>query len=127
MHPQAMTLVKSLVTVAWADGTFAEAEKEMVAALLEAFEADEEQSKEVHEYATTKRTLEDIPFDELGPDDCRQLLMHAVMLSYADGEQSPSESKLLQELAERLAIPPDEAKALMAQADARAKKFLHLL
>jgi len=127
MHPQAMTLVKSLVTVAWADGKFADAEKEMVSALLQAFEASEEQSKEVLDYAETKRTLDDIPFEELGPDDCRQLLMHAVMLSYADGEQSPSESDLLGKLAERLSIPPDEAKALMNQADARAKKFLHLL
>jgi tellurite resistance protein len=127
MHPTAMSIVKSLVTVAWADGTYAEPEKEMVDALLEAFEASEEQAKEVRDYAATKRTLEDIPNDELGPDDCRQLLLHAVMLSYADGEQSPAESDLLKKLAAHLAIPPDEAEALMKQAEARAKKFLHLL
>jgi len=127
MHAQNMAIVKSLVSVAWADETFADAEREMVEALISAFDASEAQAKEVREYAATKKSLEDIPVDELSDDDCRVLLQHAVLLSYVDGEQAESEKKLIEELGQKLAIPADEAKALIELAEARAKRFLNLL
>ena len=55
------------------------------------------------------------------------LLQHAVLISFADGEQHAAEPKLLGELATKLKIPDDEAKAVMAEAEARAKKNLKLL
>lgn len=127
MHAQNMAIVKSLVSVAWADETFADAEREMVEALISAFDASEAQAKEVREYAATKKSLEDIPVDELSDDDCRVLLQHAVLLSYVDGEQAASEKKLIEDLGQKLAIPDDEAKALIELAEARAKRFLNLL
>ncbi len=127
MHAQNMAIVKSLVSVAWADETFADAEREMVEALISAFDASDAQAKEVREYAATKKSLEDIPVDELSDDDCRVLLQHAVLLSYVDGEQAESEKKLIEELGQKLAIPADEAKALIELAEARAKRFLNLL
>lgn len=127
MHVSNMAVLKSLVTVAWADGEFADAEREMVDALLEAFEASPEQANEIREYAKEKRTIDDIPMEDLSPDDCRILLQHAVLLSYADGTKSPHEDALLKALGEKLLIPPDEAQALMGMAEARAKKFLALL
>ena len=54
-------------------------------------------------------------------------LQHAVLLSFADGEQHPAESKLIAELATKLRIPADEAKSVIAEAEARAKKNLKLL
>lgn len=127
MHAQNMAIVKSLVSVAWADETFADAEREMVEALISAFEASEAQAKELRDYAATKKSLDDIPLDELSDDDCRVLLQHSVLLSYVDGEQAESEKKLIVDLAHKLGIPDDEAKSLIDLAESRAKRFLNLL
>lgn len=127
MHAQNMAILKSLVSVAWADGTFADAEREMVEALISAFEASEEQAKELRDYAATKRSLDDIPVEDLSEDDCRVLLQHSVLLSFVDGEQHESERKIIFELAEKLGIPEAEAKLLVELAEQRAKRFLNLL
>lgn len=127
MHAQNMAIVKSLISVAWADGTFADAEREMVDALIAAFESTDEQAKEVREYSATKKTLDDIPVHELSDDDCRVLLQHAVLLSYVDGVQHSDEKKLIEELAKKLGIPDDESKSLIELAEARARRFLNLL
>lgn len=127
MHEQELAIVRALVPVAWADGAFAQKEQQMLDALLEAYGASEEQKKAVREYAKDKRTLEDIELQELSAADRRVLLQHAVLLTFADGEQQAAESKLLGELAAKLRIPEAEAKAVMAEAEARAKKHLNLL
>jgi len=122
-----MAIVKSLISVAWADGTFADAEREMVEALISAFDSTEEQAKEVRDYAAAKKTIDDIPIDDLSDDDCRILLQHAVLLSYVDGVQHESEKHLIEALAKKLGIPDDEAKSLIELAETRAKRFLNLL
>lgn len=127
MHDGELAIVRGLVPVAWADGNFAEKEKEMLEALLEAYEATDEEKKALRDYAKEKRTLDDIDLQELSAGDRRVLLQHAVLLTFADGEQHPSESKLLGELAQKLRIPSDEAKQVMSEAEARAKKHLNLL
>jgi len=127
MHPQEMAIVKSLVCVAWADGVFEEREKQMFAALLEAFRASPDQAKELETYAAQKRSLDDIDLDELTDADCTLLLQHAVLLSFIDGTQSDTEKVLIEELAKRLPLPADTAKDLISVAEGRAKKFLNLL
>jgi tellurite resistance protein len=127
MHEQEFAIVRGLVPVAWADGTFAEKEKEMLEALLDAYGANDAQKKELRDYAETKRTLDDINLQDLSAPDRRVLLQCAVLLSFADGEQDVSESKLLAELATRLRIPADEAKHVITEAETRAKKNLTLL
>ena len=127
MHAQNIALVKSLVSVAWADGKYAEEEREMVEALLAAFEADEEQARELREYAATHKTLDDIPIEDLSNDDCRVLMQHAVLLTYVDREQHESERKILADLTELLRIPGEEARALIDGAEQRVKRFLNLL
>ena len=127
MHEQNMAIVKSLVSVAWADGVFADEEKEMVEALIAAFEATEEEAKQIRAYAAEKRTLDDIPITDLSSDDRRVLVQHAVLLSYVDGQQAESEKKFIEALCEKLRIPAEEAKTLLESAEARAKKFLNLL
>jgi len=122
-----MAIVKSLVSVAWADGTFADAEREMVEALIAAFDSTEDQAQEVRDYAATAKTIDNIPIDDLSDDDCRVLLQHAVLLSYVDGVQHESEKKLIEELAKKLGIPDDEARSLIELAETRAKRFLNLL
>jgi len=127
MHDQNMAILKSLVSVAWADGVFADEEKEMVEALIAAFEATDEEAKQIRAYAQQKRTLDDIPITELSSDDRRVLVQHAVLLSYIDGVQAESEKAFLVQLCKKLRIPDDEAAALMESAGARAKRFLNLL
>lgn len=127
MHEQNMAIVKSLVSVAWADGVFADEEKHMVEALIAAFEATDDEAKEIREYAAEKRGLDDIPITDLSTDDRRVLLQHAVLLTYVDGTQHESEKAFVEALCEKLRIPADEGKELIDHAEARAKRFLNLL
>ena len=127
MHEQEFAIIRALVPVAWADGEFAAKEKEMLEGLLEGYGASEAEKNELRQYAAEKRTLEDINLQDLSYGDRRVLLQCAVLLTFADGEQHASESKLLGELAVKLRIPAEEAIAVIAQAEARAKKHLDLL
>jgi tellurite resistance protein len=127
MHEDMFALIQALVPVAWADGDFAEKEREMLEALLDAYGATPDEKRRLQEYAKEKRTLDDIDLQRLSAGDRRVLLQHAVLLSFADGEQHPAESKLIADLAARLRISADEAKAVTTEAEARAKKNLNLL
>jgi len=127
MTEETTALIKALVPVAWADGHYADKEKEILTALLDAYEATDAEKTAILEYAKEKRTLEDINVQDLSAGDRRVLLQNAVLMSFADGEQHPAESKLLGELAAKLRIPEAEAKTVMAEAEARAKKNLKLL
>ena len=127
MHDQDFAIVKALVPVAWADGEFAQREKDTLEALLEAFGADDVEKEKIRAFAETKKTLDDINLQDLSADDRRILLQHAVLLSYADGKQDDTERAFLDELVKRLKLPTEEAKAIMEAAGARAKKFLNLL
>jgi len=127
MREENMAIVKSLISVAWADGQFADKEREMVDALISAFEATEEQAKEIREYANEKRSIEDIPVLDLSRDDRRILLQHAVLLTFVDGEQHETEKKFISDLCRTLEITDEEAQQLIAPAEARAKRFLNLL
>jgi uncharacterized tellurite resistance protein B-like protein len=127
MQEETFALIQALVPVAWADGDFAEKEKEMLDAFLEAYGASDDEKKRLQEYAKEKRTLDDINLQDLSAADRRVLLQHAVLLSFADGEQHPAESKLIADLATKLRIPADEAKSVITEAEARAKKNLNLL
>lgn len=127
MHEQNMAILKSLVVVAWADGHVAEEEKEVIEALLQAFEASPAEAEIIHQYAVEPKKLDDIPLTDMDADDRRVLLQHAVLLTFIDGEQAESEKKLLGDLADKLRIPPEERDSLVGAATERAKKFLSLL
>jgi uncharacterized tellurite resistance protein B-like protein len=127
MHEETYALIQALVPVAWADGDFADKEKEMLDAILDAYEASADDKKRLQEYAKERRTLDDINLQDLSAGSRRVLLQHAVLLSFADGVQHPAESAMIGELATRLKIPAEEAKAVIAEAEERARKNLKLL
>jgi tellurite resistance protein len=127
MHDQDIAIVKALIPVAWADGVFAKQENEMLDALLDAYRASDREKEMIHEYAEKRRTLDDIDLQELSADDRRVLLQHAVLLTFADGDQSIEERDLLGALSKKLRIPDDEAQALMRAGAERAKKYLSLI
>jgi tellurite resistance protein len=127
MHEEDKAILKSLVSVAWADGRISEEETEVLEALLQAFEATPEEMDEVRSFAQTRRTLDDIPLTDLSAADRRMLLQHAVLLTYVDGAQAAEEKQLLTALCEKLRIPAKESEGLLAAATTRAKRFLDLL
>ena len=124
-HQEAM--LKSLVAVAWADGRMEGEEHEVIEALLSAFEVHGEDAEHIREFAKTPRTLADVPLTDLGADDRRVLLQHAIILTFIDGHQSDEEKKLIDDLVVQLRLPADEAKELLEAAEGRAKRLLELL
>lgn len=124
-HQEAM--VKSLVAVAWADGRVENEESEVVSALIDSFGLGKEDAATIREFAKTPKTIDDVPLTELSADDRRILLHHAVVVTYIDGTQSDQERAVLAKLVEKLRIPADEAKELLAAADARAQQLVKLL
>jgi tellurite resistance protein len=124
MHEQEMAILKALVPVAWADGNYTDHEKETLEGLLAAYDATPEEKVQILGYAAEKKTLADINLQDLGAQDRRVLLQHAVLLTYASGDQNAEDAKFLEQLAAHLKIPADEAKSVMAAAAERAKKLL---
>lgn len=116
MTPNEKNVVKSLVAVAWADGRLEAPEAGVFEGLLVAFDATDEEEEEIIEYSKTRRTLDDIPLDQLGAEDRELLLTNAALLTMADGEISDSERELMGELSERLGFSDSEAAAIVDQA-----------
>jgi uncharacterized tellurite resistance protein B-like protein len=127
MQAQNLAVVKGLVSVAWADGRVSSEETQVLDALLEAFHAMPSEVHELRKFAATPRSLADVPVHDLGFAARRQLLQHAVLITYVDGQQHEKEKQLLEKLVELLEIPALEAKDLMREADERAKSLLKLL
>jgi prepilin-type processing-associated H-X9-DG protein len=127
MHAQNLAVVKGLVSVAWADGHVSAEETQVLDALLEAFQALPSEAHELRRFAQTPRSLADVPVQELGFAARRQLLQHAVLLSYVDGKQDEKEKALLDQLVLALEIPPLEARDLVRDSEERAKALLELL
>lgn len=127
MQAQNLAVVKGLVSVAWADGHVSAEETEVLDALLEAFQALPSEAHELRKFAQTPRSLADVPIGELGFAARRQLLQHAVLLSYVDGKQDDKEKALLDELATALEIPALEARDLRRDSEERAQALLKLL
>lgn len=127
MHEQDMAIVKALVPVAWADGVYDVKEKETIEALLDAFEATDDEKVAMREYAAEKKTVDDINLQDLSAEDRRLLLQHAVLLTFVDGEQGDAERSFLGQLVEKLKVPKEEADELIESSAARAKRLLELL
>ncbi len=127
MQAQNLAVVKGLVSVAWADGHVSREETEVLEALLEAFQALPSEAHELRKFAQTPRSLADVPIHELGFAARRQLLQHAVLLSFVDGKQDEKEKALLEQLVVALEIPALEARDLVRDSEERAKLLLKLL
>jgi tellurite resistance protein len=127
MHEENLAILKGLIPVAWADGTFADQEQEVIEGLLQAFEATPEEADEMRAWSKTPRTVDDIPISDLSFDDRRVLLQHAVFLSHADGDYSEPEKQLIDAMVKKLRIPEEEAKPLLELAAERAKRYMNLL
>lgn len=105
MSPSEKNIVKSLIAVAWADGRMEASETRVIEGLLSGFDAAPDEEKELLEYARTRRTLEDdIPLDDLTPEDRELLFANAALLIHADGSEAASERWVLARLGEILSL-----------------------
>lgn len=118
------SMLKSLIAVAWADGRVDEEEGKLVEVLLDNFGAYGEDAEKMRAYAKEPRTMDDIDLTYLSASDRVQLLNHAVLLSFIDGEQSDTERAVLATLVEKLGLEAEEADAIMSSAAERSKKLL---
>ena len=124
MTPSEKNIVRSLVAVAWADGTVKEPEVGMIDSLLWAFGATDEDEAEIKEFAKKKRTIkDDVPLNDLSEVDRELLLAHAALLTHADGKQTKAEEKLLKDLSEHLGISAADAKRIASEARSRAERL----
>ena len=124
MTPSEMNIFKSLIAVAWADDNLGAPEQSMLEGLFWAFEASEDEERQLKEFAELKRTLEDdVPLDELNSDDRELLLAHAALLTHADGAQTQPEKKALTALVKLLGFSNDEAKPIISEARQRAARL----
>jgi uncharacterized tellurite resistance protein B-like protein len=123
MTPSEKNIVRSLVAVAWADGTVKEPEVGMIDSLLWAFGATDEDEAEIKEFAKKKRTIkDDVPLSELEPSHRELLLAHAALLTHADGKQTKAEEKILKDLSEHLGFTSAQARPIIEHAKERAEK-----
>lgn len=127
MHEQNLAILKGLVSVAWADGKVAVEEMDVIEGLLQAYGATPSEAHEVRLFARVPRSIDDVPLTDLSAADRRMLLHQAVLITFADGEQSDSERKVLSELVVRLRIPAEEAKVILERGAVHAQGMLHLL
>lgn len=116
MTPEEKNIVRSLIAVAWADGEVAAPEEGVIDGFLGLYDASEEEEAELKEFAKERKTLDDVPFDELDDEGKEILLSNAALLSAADGKTSESEQKLLDELVKRLELDAADAKRIIASA-----------
>jgi tellurite resistance protein len=127
MDQQSLAILKGLVCVAWADGHFAAAERELIEALIQTFGASPSEALEVRTFSDSPRTLSDVPIHELSYNDRRVLLTQAVILSFVDGDQTEKERMLIDELCRVLRIPAIEAAGIVKAAEEQAKALAPLL
>jgi tellurite resistance protein len=128
MTPTEMSLVKSLVAIAWSDGKYAEPEQGMIDSLLWAFGASEAEEKELRSYAAKKRTLkQDLDLAALAPADRELLLAHAALLTHADGKQTPDEVQMLLDLSDQLGFSTEQSAQIIDSARERAAKLAEKL
>ena len=120
-------LLKLLVALAWADGRVDEEEMEIVEAMLDSFEASDEESNEIRVWAKIPRSLDDIDTAGLTEEDADLVLYQAVLLTFIDGEQTEKETDLLNAFIAKLNIPTERANDVLNRATTRAKELLPVL
>ncbi len=108
MTPGEKNVVKSLIAVAWVDGTVEDSESKVIDAMLQGFDANDGESTELRDWAKEKRSLDDIPLSDLNAEEKELLLGNAALLTRADENEADAEKKLLGDLALLLGYSNDE-------------------
>lgn len=124
MHEQNFAILRGLASVAWADGTLKEREKEALEAFYAAYEASDAEKMVLRAYAAEARTLDDIDLQSLSADDRTELFHHAVLVAWSDGDESAPEQQFLTNLADRLKLSAEVRDEVWKNARERARRNL---
>lgn len=108
MTPGEKNVVKSLIAVAWVDGSVEDSESKVIDAMLTGFDANDAESSELREWAKEKRSLDDIPLSDLTDEEKELLLGNAAILTRADENEADEEKKLIKDLGLLLGYADDE-------------------
>lgn len=108
--------MRSLVAVAWADGSIAGEEKGVLDGLITGFGASAAEAKDIREYASKTRSLEDVPVAELNDEDREILMGNASLIVGADGKHTDEEAAILKKLAAMLGFDDAQAAKLIDSA-----------
>ncbi len=115
MTPAEKNIVKSLIAVAWADGKMEDSEASIVEGLLVGFDASDEETDTLLEWAKTRREIEkDIPIDDMNEEDRELLLSNAALLTEADGEVTADEKSALVQLVKLLRFSNEKANEIIS-------------
>jgi uncharacterized membrane protein YebE (DUF533 family) len=115
MNSEDKIIVKSLIAVAWADGTVDASETQLLEHVLTSFDANADEAAELRAYASTPRSLDDIPVAELSEDDREVLLVNAGVLMRVDGNEAAEERAMFDSLAKLLGYSPEDANRLLEE------------
>ncbi|MBN2715210.1 MAG: TerB family tellurite resistance protein [Deltaproteobacteria bacterium] len=118
------SILQLLVALAWADGRVDESEREIVLALTEAFQASDDETTEMMDWASQRRTLDEVDISHLSRTDIDLVLQYAVLLTFVDGEQTADEIELLYTFIDRIGLSRDEAQPILESATAFSKSLL---
>jgi tellurite resistance protein len=121
MNPMTEKMIKTLITVAWADGRVADEEQQIIDTLIELNDLEPTDAQKIRTWAEKRRDLREIKFDGLEDIDKTMILQQAVFVTYVDGEQSDKELELLHDLSKRLGIEPERGADIIRTATAHAK------
>ena len=113
MTPEEKTIVRVLVAVAWVDGEMQAPEAGVIDGLLALFDASQEETDELLEFARTPRTLRDVDVSSLSEDDKDTLLRNAALVIAADRVETEGERRLVAQLAKILEINADDAREVV--------------
>jgi tellurite resistance protein len=109
MTPEEKTIARALVAVAWVDGEMQAPEAGVIEGMLAVLDASPEEQAEIHEFASSPRTLRDVDVSGLSADDRDTLLRNAALLVYSDGVETEAERRLIAQLARILEMNEGEA------------------
>lgn len=104
MTEQDLTLLKTLVALAWADGSLAEGELEWINKVMDQLEVPAQERKQMLEGAPPLPTQQELN-QALPENEDREMFMRFLFtVSLEDGEANADEFKLLKDLGQKLGV-----------------------
>lgn len=114
-HQKRLSILEGIMTVAWADGSFEDRERALMARIVEAFGHSAEAGLPPSDERGERKTLREALETREEREYCYQ---QAAMMSYADGRLTPSEWRIMEALKRTLDISDSVAAELEAAAAA---------
>ena len=101
-----------LITMAWADGTLDESEKEGVRAAASVLNLSKELRDRLEQLMVTPLAIDELLFDGISPKDRSFAFVAAAWMSHVDDKVDPKESALLDQLAALLGLSANQQREL---------------